>query len=125
REELFAGLHERLAASIDALLAEVPSDRAGMIEWYVRNPPMDDTESAIYAAFIASARADASGDVGSVHLAELFDRFFAPLRTLDDPAVSTHVQMVADGIFLRAILRLPLPDEAATVAMIERISAEH
>ncbi|MET0910403.1 MAG: TetR/AcrR family transcriptional regulator [Ilumatobacteraceae bacterium] len=124
RESLFAGLHDRLVASIDASLAEVPSDRVGMIEWYLDDPALGDTESALYAAFIASARADASGDIGSIRLAEMFERFFEPLQTLDDPALVAHVQMVSDGMFLRSILGLPLPDATTRAAMVARIVAD-
>jgi AcrR family transcriptional regulator len=123
REALFAGLHDRLVASIDTSLVEVPTDRVGMIEWYLREPAIGDTESALYAAFIASARADASGDVASLRLAEVFDRFFEPLQVLDDPATIAHVEMVSEGLFLRAILGLPLPDGDARAAMIQRIVA--
>jgi AcrR family transcriptional regulator len=121
RDELFAGLHERLFASIDAEVAEAPTGRDELVAWYLRHPAIDDTESGLYVAFIASVRADANDVVVADRLAELFDRFYVPLRTLDDAALVAHVEMVSDGMFLRAILGLDIPGAAARQAMVDRI----
>lgn len=122
REAMFDGLQQRLLGSVDAAVAEAPTDPHALIEWYLSEPVIDDTESGIYAALIATARADATGDVAAARLAELFDRYFVPLRTLADPALAAHVEMVADGMFLRAILGLTIPGPAARAAMIERLT---
>lgn len=121
RDDLFAGLHDRLLASVEDEIASAPTDRDELIAWYLRDPVIDQTETALYAAFIASVRADANDVVAATRLAELFDRFYVPLRALDDAALVAEVEMASDGLFLRAILGLPVPDAATRTAMVDRI----
>lgn len=122
RDALFAGLHERLAAGIDRALAEAPTEPRELVEWYLRNPAVDDADTRSYAALIASVRVDASGDAVGPRLTDLFGRFFVKLHELDDPALVAEVEMIADGLFLRAILGLPLPDAATHGALVARVT---
>ena len=118
RDALFDGLLVRLTDSVDAIHPEIPTAPAAMVAWYVDHaiPPGSDT--ALFRALLASARAEHPGaHDGERSLQHVFNRFYAPLVETVDATVAEHVQLVADGLLVRAMLGLPPPSPAVLAAI--------
>lgn len=120
REALFDALLVRLSDSVEAIHAEIPTEPAAMVAWYIDHaiPPGSDT--ALFRALLATARAEHPGaHDGERSLRHVFNRFYAPLVETIDATLAEHVQLVADGLLVRAMLGLPPPAPEVLTAIRE------
>jgi AcrR family transcriptional regulator len=112
RQALFEGLLARLDDEMTELFGGLPDDVPAMVERYLLDAGKPGKGALLYRALLATSRADLPEPADPrLRIERLFVRFYEPLQKIPDEVTRTHVQAVADGLFVRAMLGLPpLPD---------------
>lgn len=107
KSDLFAGLVDRLATSIDEAIAAAPTDPVDLVRWYIgAATDVVDGEDTLWLALFA-ATGDLDDDI-SEPLGELFARYSTPLAALP-PVLGEHVRLVGDGLYFNALVGGPMP----------------
>ena len=120
KSDLFAGLCERLAATIDTAIDQAPDDPAGLVRWYL-NAATDVvvSQDTLWLSLFAVAHAIDDDDIAA-DLRELFARYSTPLAALP-VVVAEHVRLVGDGLYFNALIGGPNPDPAALVQITDSL----
>lgn len=125
RRALFEGLLARLDHQITDLSEQLPGEVPAMVERYLRDAGQPGKEAMLYRALLATSRADLPDPADPrLRIERLFLRFYEPLELIPDEVTRAHVQAVADGLFVRAMLGLPPLPDSVLEEIARRVLAE-
>lgn len=103
KDDLFAGLLDRLSAGATAAEAATPAAPVDAARWFLDGSQT--AEGPEERTMLAALRLLGTYPPAQERMAAYLDGWAAGLRrTIDDPVLSRLVQLVGDGLFLHALL---------------------
>lgn len=133
KDALLAGLLRRVGERADDQVKTAQQQGRSVAEWYLQAPHPDDNadavELALYRSMLAAMRTiDGSQDTGHAEtdraFTEILASWRAPLdREIPDPVQAEIVQLVGDGVYLRALIGLPPIDPELYKQVVARLLA--
>ncbi|WP_072688547.1 TetR/AcrR family transcriptional regulator [Rhodococcus marinonascens] len=124
KEALLAAMVRRLGDRADAQFADAASGGASLSEWYLQVPDANSTEElALYRSTIAALRSvDGQHDEIQKAVTEVMRGWDEGLQSeITDPVLAEIVRLVGDGIYLAALLGLPMPEPALYAKVVARL----
>lgn len=124
KEALLIGLVHRLGERADAQVADAAAGGTSLTEWYLQLPDTSTAEElALYRSTIAALRSvDGKREDVQRAVTEVMRAWDEGLRTeIGDPVQAEIVRLVGDGIYLSALLDLPLPDPELYDKVVARL----
>ncbi|BAH49039.1 MAG: TetR/AcrR family transcriptional regulator [Rhodococcus sp. (in: high G+C Gram-positive bacteria)] len=124
KEALLAAMVRRLGERADAQLADAVSGGTPMSEWYLQVPDASTAEElALYRSTIAALRSvDGQHDEIQKAVTDVMRSWDEGLQDeIDDPVQAEIVRLVGDGIYLAALLRLPMPEPELYKKVVARL----
>ena len=124
KEALLAAMVRRLGERADAQLADAVSGGTSLSEWYLQVPDASTTEElALYRSTIAALRSvDGQHDEIQKAVTEVMRGWDEGLQSeIDDPVQAEIVRLVGDGIYLSALLGLPMPEPELYNKVVARL----
>ncbi|NLU82944.1 TetR/AcrR family transcriptional regulator [Rhodococcus sp. HNM0569] len=124
KEALLAGMVRRLGERTDAQRTQASAAGTSLAEWYLQVPESGtDAELALYRSTIAALRSvDGTHDDVQGAVVDVMRLWDEGLRAeIDDPVRAEIVRLVGDGIYLAALLGLPLPDPDLHRRVVRRL----
>ncbi len=122
KSALFDALTERLRADTAANLARV--DSLGAVRAFLETScPTADEARNYWAAFAAvhSGSTEVS-PAARATVTEVFEVWSAHLRAaVPDPVLADIIRLVGDGLYLAAVIGLPLPDETRIQHIVDHL----
>ncbi|AOW92826.1 TetR family transcriptional regulator [Rhodococcus sp. WMMA185] len=124
KEALLAAMVRRLGERADAHFADAMSGGTSLSEWYLQVPDANTAEElALYRSTIAALRSvDGQHDEIQKAVTEVMRGWDEGLQNeIADPVQAEIVRLVGDGIYLAALLGLPLPEPELYAKVVERL----
>ncbi|WP_166355593.1 TetR/AcrR family transcriptional regulator [Phytoactinopolyspora limicola] len=123
KEAMLDAFVQRMCDTAEAEFAE--AERApDIVEHYVRASVPGSSDAALMWSLVASLR---TNDVASKEARQLVADIFARwekilLSRIDDPVTAEIVRLAGDGLYLRVLAGLSIPDDEMLAALTERLS---
>lgn len=125
KEAMLDAFVERMCGTADGEFAEAEKAE-DIVEHYLRVSVPGSSDAALMWSLVASLR---TNDVASQEtrrlVADIFARWEEILqRRIDDPVTAEIVRLAGDGLYLRALAGLPLPDHETLTAITGRLTEQ-
>lgn len=122
KTDLFAALAVRLAASIDQMIVDAPTEPVALIRWYLTATTDNaDTENTLWRSLMSAMHS--VDDDFSEALTLLFTRYSTPLRILE-PGLAAHVRLVGDGLYFNSLIGNPPPNDEHLQRIVDDLVAK-
>ncbi|AYY15520.1 TetR/AcrR family transcriptional regulator [Actinobacteria bacterium YIM 96077] len=123
KEAMLDAFVQRMCDTAEAEFAEA-EQADDVVASYLRASAPGDTEAALLWSLIATLR---TSDVATAEARQLVTDFFARWeeilhRKIDDPVIADIVCLAGDGIYLRALAGLSIPDDETLAAITDRLA---
>jgi len=122
KSDLFAALAVRLAASIDQMIVDAPTEPVALIRWYLTATSDNaDAENTLWRSLLSAIHS--VDDEFSAALTLLFTRYSTPLQILQ-PELAEHVRLVGDGLYLNSLIGNTPPAPELLERIVEDLVAK-
>ncbi|WP_129668166.1 TetR/AcrR family transcriptional regulator [Phytoactinopolyspora endophytica] len=123
KETLLDAFVERMCETAEAEFAEA-EQAEDIVQFYLRASVPGSSDAALMWSLVASLR---TNDVATAEARQLVAGFFKRWseilhRKIPDPVMAQIVLLAGDGLYLRALADLPLPNAETHAAIAERLA---